>query len=246
MPRRSEACENGDSAKKNDNDVAFAARGAWSSHTSNVSYALRRQAIRDVNPLAELTALSATGAPSAIGSAASPIWTASFVGIGIGKASITSQDAACAEVSVKSLSAQTLRFSWAGCAVRTQSASPPTNITWVEHRQSNCGGKCLAKTSKGPSGGHCDRMPGCGHDARLPYCKPEAMKARCLGATGCTSFNTNGYLYSGNAVVPFSAYPLSCWTSGPPPPPPGPPHLVDITLSISLNDGMRARAHMHS
>jgi hypothetical protein len=81
-------------------------------------------------------------------------------------------------------------------------------------------------------------MPGCGHDAHLPYCDVEAMKARCLNATGCTAFNTNGYLYSGAGVAPFSAYPLQCYTDGPPPPPPPPPATVSITLNFELVDGL--------
>ena len=81
------------------------------------------------------------------------------------------------------------------CATRTAPPPPtpppprpPGSYTWTEHNRSNCAGRCLAQRSSGPMGGHCDRMPGCGHDAKLPYCEAEAMKARCLNASGCECF----------------------------------------------------------
>jgi hypothetical protein len=63
-----------------------------------------------------------------------------------------------------------------------------------------------------------------------------AMKARCGNVSGCTQFNTNGYLYSeSTAVSPFSEYPLECWSfEGPP----GPAPLVNVTLDVALNDGL--------
>ena len=60
------------------------------------------------------------------------------------------------------------------------------------------------------------------------------MKARCLNASGCTAFNTNGYLYSGTSVSPFTEYPLECYTYGPPPPPPA---LINVTLTVTLHNG---------
>jgi len=74
-------------------------------------------------------------------------------------------------------------------------------------------------------------MPGCGHDAGLPYCKAEAMQARCLNATGCTAFNTNGYLYQGGGAAPFSAYPLECYVLG------GSLAKVNVTLDVLLTSG---------
>ena len=62
------------------------------------------------------------------------------------------------------------------------------------------------------------------------------MKARCAHVSGCSQFNTNGYLYSGSvAVTPFTAYPLECWSfQGPP----GPATLVNVTLDVALSDGL--------
>ena len=62
------------------------------------------------------------------------------------------------------------------------------------------------------------------------------MKARCANVSGCSQFNTNGYLYSGSvAVTPFTAYPLECWSfQGPP----GPATLVNVTLDVALSDGL--------
>ena len=84
-------------------------------------------------------------------------------------------------------------------------------------------------------GGHCDRQPACGHDAHLPYCDVDTMKARCLNASGCTAFNTNGYLFSGNAVEAFSEYPLQCYVFQVPPPPPS---MVNVTVDVKLSDGL--------
>jgi hypothetical protein len=102
---------------------------------------------------------------------------------------------------------------------------PGQPVTWVTHPRSNCNGKCVAITSTGPNGGHCDRMPGCGHDAQLPFCDPVAMEARCLNVSTCTCFNTNGYLYAGGSATPFHGYNLTAFTiagDGPPGPPPSP------------------------
>ena len=104
--------------------------------------------------------------------------------------------------------------------------TPGQPVHWVTHLQSNCNGKCVAITSTGPNGGHCDRMPGCGHDAQLPFCDPKAMEARCLNVSTCTCFNTNGYLYAGGSAAPFHGYNLTAFTiagNGPPAPPPSPP-----------------------
>ena len=103
---------------------------------------------------------------------------------------------------------------------------PGQPVSWVPHSMSNCNGACVAMTSTGPNGGHCDRMPGCGHDAQLPFCDPKAMEARCLNVSTCTCFNTNGYLYAGGSVTPFHGYNLTAFTitgAGPPPPAPAPP-----------------------
>jgi hypothetical protein len=95
---------------------------------------------------------------------------------------------------------------------------------------------CMPAHSTGPKGGNCDRLPGCGHDAGLPFCEVDAMEARCANVSGCTQFNTNGYLYSGStSVAPFSEYPLECWSfEGPP----GLPSLVNVTLDVVLTDGL--------
>ena len=224
--------------------------------------------------LTELRMVSHQGSSRSVidSGAGGSLWTAGFVGTGTGIQTISSASARCNH-SAASDSPNALTLKWTGCIVQTAAAlnpsEAPTVPTWTQHKNSNCGGKCLDKDSKGPKGGHCDRMPGCGHDAGLPYCDPAAMKERCLNASkmalasggpqdslltvnsltadgsltvvftvgfqGCTAFNTNGYLYNGNSVVQFSEYPLDCYTYGTPPPPPA---AVDVTVVITLTDGM--------
>ena len=63
------------------------------------------------------------------------------------------------------------------------------------------------------------------------------MKARCGNVTGCSCFNTNGYLYSGStAVTPFPEYPLEAWTRGGSPASPDTGY-VNVTLAVTLSDG---------
>jgi len=82
------------------------------------------------------------------------------------------------------------------------------------YNRSNCAGRCLPPGESG----NCDRMPGCGHDRvpPKPPCDPIAMEKRCMEANAsvgvmCTAFNTNGYLYNGDGVTPFTSYPLQCY-----------------------------------
>jgi hypothetical protein len=142
----------------------------------------------------------------------SPIWSAAFVGTGAGKVAINSINANClsTRATQKAGSDVALSLKWVQCTV----LAPPrrASVAWIEHNQSVCAGQCLAKNSKGPKGGHCDRLPGCGHDAGLPYCEVEAVKSRCLNATGCTAFSTNGFLYHGGGAKRFLKYPLVCYT----------------------------------
>lgn len=186
-----------------------------------------------------------------------PIWAATLVGLNAASATISPEVSNCTGLHASQTSPTLATLVWSDCTVpfraaSSVAASPPSsasarengdsvttgdNVTWVEHKASNCAGTCLPKDSSGPNGGHCDRMPGCGHDAGLPYCDPDAMKARCLAAQGCTAFNTNGYLYAGGGVTPFSEYPLSCFTDTPPPPPPPPPATVTVTASLELTSG---------
>eukprot|EP00040_Diaphanoeca_grandis_P028556 m.165564 g.165564 ORF g.165564 m.165564 type:complete len:821 (+) comp31388_c0_seq1:121-2583(+) len=158
------------------------------------------------------------------------VWSAAFVGTGTGTNSASSATAKCASTEMTVVSPMSLEFKWIGCTV----ASIETD-GWVEHANTTCMGQCLPQHSSGPNGGACDRMPGCGHDAHLPPCEVEGMKARCLNASTCTAFNTNGYLYSGNGVSPFSQYPLDCYTYGPPPPPPA---QINVTVDVALVDGV--------
>merc|ERR1719174_2092113 len=168
------------------------------------------------------------------------VWYAFFVGPHGAKGSITSSSK-CNRTEVTRLPtpALALSFKWIDCELpfdnEETNAHDDPPASWVKHEHSTCGGRCLSKHSNGPRGGNCDRMPGCGHDAGLPYCEPDAMKARCLNASGCTAFNTNGYLYAGNRVDAFNAYPLDCYTYGPPPPPPA---LINVTLTATLRDGI--------
>jgi hypothetical protein len=130
------------------------------------------------------------------------VWSAGFVGTGIGTTNVGSASAACASTVAVREAGSALQFKWIDCAVTLAPGTPPPAppgpappTSWVEHNASSCSGECLKKNSNGPDGGHCDRLPGCGHDAHLPLCDPVALKARCLNASGCTAFNTNGYLY---------------------------------------------------
>jgi hypothetical protein len=164
-----------------------------------------------------------------------PMWSAAFVGPGAGKTAIDSINANCSstEVTQPAGSGTALTLKWVNCVVLL--ALPRrTNVTWVKHNQSVCAGKCLEKKSKGPKGGHCDRLPGCGHDAGLPYCGVEAMKARCLNATGCTAFTTNGFLYHGGGAKNFSKYPLVCYTMREE----YAAKMVNITLDVKLSKGL--------
>jgi hypothetical protein len=190
--------------------------------------------------------LKLPGAASVIGDAKpGSLWSASFVGTGIGAQSISSATAKCTgtEVTADDIN-NSLSFKWVDCIVDVPAPppppapGPPPAATYVLHNQSNCAGTCMPKHSSGPKGGACNRLPGCGHDAGLPYCDVAAMEARCTNATGCVAFNTNGYLYSNSpAVTPFHAYPLECWTrSGAPTPTVGVP--VNVTVDVALADGL--------
>jgi hypothetical protein len=172
----------------------------------------------------------------------SPLWSASFVGVGLGEVSISSSTASCAGgTAVSAATGSQLTFRWIGCTVRTPSpppSGPPPPSTWIEHAHSNCGGTCLAVKSKA---GNCDRQPGCGHhpSGGSANCSVPVMKARCLGAAGCTAFNTNGYLYHGTSIKQFGQYPLQCYTlGGAPPPPPGPAALVNVSVTVTLSRGL--------
>ena len=172
----------------------------------------------------------------------SPIWRASFVGPGKGTASIDAHVAKCASVGASAASNTSVTFDWVDCSVHMPPApAPPAPgpATWQQHTASNCAGQCLPGHSSGPKGGNCDRLPGCGHDAGLPYCDVEVMKARCANVSGCTEFNTNGYLYGkSTAITPFSAYPLECWTLGGSGP--AVPAFVNVTLALTLDAGLLA------
>lgn len=190
----------------------------------------------------------------------SPLWEAEFLGAGVGTASLNSENAAsteiCAATVATAASATAVIFRWVNCKVELPGApapappppppAPPGPKQWVTHPASLCLGKCMPKDSSGPGGGHCDRLPGCGHDAGLPFCEAAALKAHCEAAKGCTCCTTNGYLYEGStAVSPFTTYNLTSFTlggSGPPGPPPSPPvtHLVNVTMDVSLADGLLA------
>ena len=168
------------------------------------------------------------------------VWTASFLGTGVGTTSFDSAAAAtkCNSTAAVITSKTSLKFTWTDCEVQVPtvpSPSPtPKPATWVLHNNSNCAGACVPEHSSGPHGGNCDRLPGCGHDAGLPFCDVEAMKARCLNLTECTEFNTNGYLYTGSVeAVPFSGYPLQCWSLQ------GAVHqsIVSVCLDVSLDAG---------
>ena len=209
----------------------------------------------DLGTLSSLATVG-TGRPAqnviAAGMGPHPLWSASFVGSGLGEASISSANASCAGTSVMlgHANLSVLTFRWIGCAVELPSATAATadgqTATWIEHARSTCGGACLAEKSKA---GNCDRLPGCGHHpwGGSANCSVPAMQARCLGATGCTAFNTNGYLYHGTSVLPFAAYALQCYTlAGPPlpprppppkPPPPGPSALVNVSVTVTLSEG---------
>ena len=189
----------------------------------------------------------------------SPLWAAEFVGAGVGKASLNSENAAstatCAATVAIAASASAVTFRWVDCKVSLPGPAapppppappaPPGPKQWVTHPASLCTGKCMPKDSSGPEGGHCDRLPGCGHDAGLPYCEGDAVKARCAAAKGCTCVTTNGYQYEGStAVSHFTSYNLTSFTLGgePPGPPPSPgvTHLVNVTMDVSLADGLLA------
>ena len=193
----------------------------------------------------QLTALTRVGSESVIASTssfhASQVWDAGFVGWGSGKQSINSLSK-CASTAVSSSTKTSIAFTWKDCDVPViappspgppSPTPPPTPTAWVEHNASNCAGECVPKDNpSGPKGGHCDRMAGCGHDAGLPYCDPVALKKRCSNVTGCTAFNTNGYLYIGGGATPFAEYPLQCFTMESVPPAKQP--TVTVTLTVTL------------
>jgi len=173
----------------------------------------------DLGTLSSLATVG-TGRPAqnviAAGMGPHPLWSASFVGSGLGEASISSANASCAGTSVMlgHANLSVLTFRWIGCAVELPSVTAATadgqTATWIEHARSTCGGACLAEKSKA---GNCDRLPGCGHHpwGGSANCSVPAMQARCLGATGCTAFNKNCYLYHGTSDLPFAAYALQCY-----------------------------------
>lgn len=179
--------------------------------------------------------LAKTGSSNVIDSTKTPgfVWKANFAGPGVGVTEVQSIYH-CASQVANQASSTSVTFQWIDCQVEVPGVPKPgQNITWVEHNSSNCAGKCLPKDSTGPDGGKCDRMPGCGHDAGLPYCQLGPMKERCLNASGCTAFNTNGYLYSGTGVAPFHEYTLQCFTAQ------GATitALLNVTLIVSLTNG---------
>ena len=173
---------------------------------------------------------------------ASYLWSARFVGDGLGDISISSSTASCAGTTVAADARAQVTFRWSGCMVRTPGASIAVEqrggAVWIEHNNSNCGGTCLPEKSKA---GNCDRQPGCGHHPHggSANCSVSAMKSRCLSAPGCTAFNTNGYLYQDTSIKPFRQYPLQCYTlGGVPPPPPPVVALVNVSVTVTLSRGM--------
>ena len=194
-----------------------------------------------------LTELKAPGAASVLAASSGKpgaVWSASFVGPGAGTASLDSASTTCVGHTATSDGATPSRavtFQWFDCEVALPPAPAPPSpgpAVWQQHNASTCAGACLPGHSSGPKGGNCDRLPGCGHDAGLPYCEIDAMKARCANASGCTEFNTNGYLYGGGAkTAPFHDYPLECWTLGGA----GPvvaSGVVNVTLEVVLAGGL--------
>jgi hypothetical protein len=210
---------------------------------------------------ARLTELKVPGRDTVLDPEANPLsaslWSATFIGRGVGKASLGSKDqaqnaATCqGGVVAGAGTATTQSFKWVGCALKLPGPPappppppPPGPIPWVTHLHSLCAGRCMPQRSGGPEGGHCDRLPGCGHDARLPFCDGAAVKARCQAAKGCTCCTTNGYLYEGStAVSGFEDYNLTAFTlGGGGGGPTGPPYtsLVNVTMDVSLSGGLLA------
>ena len=131
-----------------------------------------------------LTELKIPGHQSVLRAAGAPahLWSASFVGAGVGKTSISSGSTKCASTNAGSTTPSSAQFTWLGCEVALPGPpAPPGPVQWVQHNQSNCAGRCMPGNSGGPNGGHCDRLPGCGHDAKLPFCEVDTIWAAGLG-----------------------------------------------------------------
>lgn len=83
------------------------------------------------------------------------VWSASFVGTGSGTASISAGTAECRSTDVLSASPTSLTLRWSECNVSFGSAkdanngsvASAANVTWVEHKASNCAGEARGSFS---------------------------------------------------------------------------------------------------
>jgi hypothetical protein len=91
------------------------------------------------------------GSSSVVASTGNPtsVWSAAFAGTGSGTETISANTAKCESTQVVSATATALTLKWVQCSVTFDSgrgaegtgSGADANVTWVEHKNSSCGGQ---------------------------------------------------------------------------------------------------------